>query len=180
MGSSSFRVSGLRGTLVAAALLIVLAGGLRLAGGAYSVPSASMEPTLLPGDHLLAVRYFGGAPARGHVVVFESPSGTSLVKRVIGMPGDSVQIDHGHVLINGEPLAENDHVAPSSSNAVTVHVVPQGHLFLLGDNRDHSADSREFGFVPVSAIVGRARMIYWSVEPGGSGVRWGRLFRSIE
>lgn len=180
MGSVSFRASGFRGVLFIAALLILLAGGLRFAGGAYSVPSASMEPTLLPGDHLLVIRYFGEGPERGHVVVFDSPSGTSLVKRVIGMPGDSVLIDHGNVLINGEPLVETDHVAPSTSEAVTVHVVPQGHLFLLGDNRDHSADSREFGFVPIGAVVGRARMIYWSVTPDGSGVRWSRLFHRVE
>lgn len=180
MGSFSFRASGIRGTLFAGALLILFAVALRFVGGAYSVPSASMEPTLLPGDHLLVVRYFGEEPLRGHVVVFDNPSGTSLVKRVIGLPGDSVQMDHGNVLVNGEPLVEGDHVAPSSSQDVTVHVVPQGHLFLLGDNRDHSADSREFGFVPVSAVVGRARMIYWSVAPGGSGVRWSRLFHSVE
>jgi signal peptidase I len=142
-----------------------------------------MEPTLLPGDHVLVVRYLLRGPRRGDVVVFADGSDEgSFIKRVIGLPGDSVQLAGGRVLINGEAFAEDAYAHPSESPSDTVHIVPRDHVFLLGDNRDHSFDSREFGFVPIGALVGRARLVYWSSSPAGhlAGVRWGRLFQSVE
>lgn len=170
-----------RHAMLLGAVILLSAGVLRLVTEAFAVPSSSMEPTLMPGDHLVVTRYLFRDPERGDVVVFEDESGATFVKRIIGLPGDSIQIEHGRVLLNGEPLDEASYVSPSHSDDVTVHVVPRDHLFLLGDNRDLSADSRAFGFVSRAAIVGRAALIYWSAEAAAESgsVRWGRLFRVI-
>lgn len=179
MGSSASSSPALRHAIVIGAAVILVALALRLFAQAYAVPSSSMEPALVPGDHLLVVRYLGARPQRGHVVVFNDGGGTARVKRVIGLPGDSVQIEQGHVLVNGEILLEESYAAPSRSAEGSVHVVPGAHYFLLGDNRDHSADSRSFGFVRDEAVVGRARLIYWSVSRSGE-IRWSRLLRIID
>lgn len=179
MGSSPDSSPAQRHAIVIGAAVLLVALSLRLLTEAYAVPSSSMEPTLVPGDHLIVIRYLGARPQRGHVVVFDDAAGTARVKRVIGLPGDSVQIEHGQVLVNGEILVEDAYAAPSLSAAGSVHVVPAGHYFLLGDNRDHSADSRSFGFVPDHAVVGRARLIYWSVSRPG-GIRWSRLLRMVD
>jgi signal peptidase I len=181
-GSTSTPVR-LRHALLTAVLVVLVALALRSVTQAFFVPSPSMEPTLLPGDHVLVVRYLLRGPRRGHVVVFAGRSDEgSFIKRVIGLPGDSVQLAGGQVLINGEAIAEDAYAHRSESPGDTVHIVPRDHIFLLGDNRDHSFDSREFGFVPIRAVVGRARLVYWSSSPGGdlSGVRWNRLFQSVE
>jgi len=155
-----------RHAILTVVLVLASAVGLRFVTEAFAVPSSSMAPTLLPGDHL--------------VVVFDDGTGTMFVKRVIGLSGDSVQVDGGRVLVNGAPLDEQAYTAPSRSSSVTVHVVPRGHLFLLGDNRDHSEDSRTFGFVSRQALVGRARLIYWSsTVDAPRTVRWERVIRVI-
>jgi len=182
MGNDPVLTRRTRHAIFVGIAIILLAVGLRVFTEAFSVPSSSMEPTLLPGDHLFAVRYLFRHPGRGDVVIFEDESGTTFVKRIIGVPGDSVQLERGRVLVNGEPLNEVAYAAPSHSEAVSVHVVPKGHFFLLGDNRDHSADSRAFGFVSSDALIGRARFVYWSStrDTEGMTVRWSRLFRPIE
>ena len=169
-----------RHAILTVVLVLASAVGLRFVTEAFAVPSSSMAPTLLPGDHLVVVRYLLGEPRRGDVVVFDDGTGTMFVKRVIGLSGDSVQVDGGRVLVNGAPLDEEAYTAPSRSSSVTVHVVPRGHLFLLGDNRDHSEDSRTFGFVSRQALVGRARLIYWSTTVDAPRtVRWERVIRVI-
>ncbi len=182
---------------------------------AFKIPSESMEPTLLVGDHLLVNKFiFESSGAwydrllpyraigRGDVVVFKFPyqKHPYYVKRIIGLPGDHIRIVNSVVYVNGQqqkqPFAEFDASAydPFAENfppttmdyfdaAVLpqwaaelpqyVHdgqlVVPPGHYFVMGDNRDHSWDSRYWGFVPKDAIMGRPVVIYWSIkEPGQS------------
>ncbi len=162
-------------------VVLLCAVGLRLVTEAYSVTSSSMAPTLLPGDHVLVTPYLTATPGLRDIVVFEGGSDTTIVKRVIGLSGDSVQIIGGKVLINGLALDEEFYAHSAQGSGDSVHIVPKGHLFLLGDNRDASTDSRVFGFVPRNAVVGRARFIYWSTsspETGGS-TRWHRLFKVI-
>jgi signal peptidase I len=178
---------------------------------AFKIPSQSMEPTLLVGDHLLVNKFvFGGRGhwydavlpyrdvRRGDVIVFKFPfqDHPHYVKRVVGMPGDRVKITDQKVYVNGqrldEPYAYHDPLAPSDSflykfppaspdellstmqpewaSEISSHVadgelvVPPGRYFAMGDNRDHSWDSRYWGFVDREAIMGRPLVIYWSLE----------------
>ena len=182
------------------------------------IPSPSMERTILIGDHLLVERFGYDAgvpftnwhlplwrdPERQQVIVFHAPlpGSPDLIKRVIGLPGERVEIRHGVVLVNGHPLAE-PYVArdPRASDDFAPITVPPDSYFVLGDNRRNSYDSRYWGFVPRRAIVGRALLIYLSVdgpgdvwEPGHFGerlvtygdaivhpsrVRWTRFFRML-
>lgn len=169
--SSVFYVAMLRTLLKPIAIAIALGILVRAAVQIYSIPSGSMAPTLEPGDQIVVTPYFGGAPDRGHIVVFQSPvEDELLVKRVIAVPGEVVDSRLGRVRIGGYTLAE-PYVHPvAASGAISALVIPQESYFVLGDNRDDSIDSRAWGVVPRSAIVGRARMILWSspVEAGDS------------
>lgn len=182
------------------------------------IPSASMEQTLLIGDHLLVSRIgydaelpFTGLhlplwrdPQRGQMIVFRAPLPglPDYVKRVIGVPGDRLEIRQGQVWINGEALAE-----PYRNGGTAAHenfgpvVVPAGKYFVMGDNRPNSYDSRYWGFVPRENLVGSPVVIYMSVnapeyawQPGQlrerflaylnalfhpSQVRWKRLFTTF-
>ena len=182
---------------------------------AFKIPSASMEGTLLIGDHLLVNKFiFGGSGAwyekalpyrpleRGDIIVFKYPYADHqhFVKRVIGLPGDRLKMVDQQMFVNGKPLNEpyvvHDHdqlanydpfntsfpprrdqmisqqVVTESGWRETLRsyvqgdeiVVPPGKLFAMGDNRDHSSDSRYWGFVDRSAIMGRPFLIYWSVD----------------
>jgi signal peptidase I len=134
----------------------------------FAIPSASMAPTLLPGEQVAVTPYsapWRSEPARGDVVVFRSVDrpGEFLVKRVIALPGDHVEIRRGFVRLNGRALAE-PYLASRSGNAdVPPEIVPAGCVWVLGDNRGDSADSRRWGFLPREQIVGRARVTL----PGG-------------
>jgi len=167
---------------------------------AFRIPTPSMEPTLLVGDHLLVDKSVygslrtggvrGGAAApgwlpargvrRGDVVVFRSPvePGRDLVKRCLGLPGETVAVRDGGVWIDGRPLAEGGYRHPGGGavDALTGGgwgfgpvVVPAGTYFCFGDHRDASLDSRAWGPVPASAVVGRALLIYASCENAPSG-----------
>ena len=194
---------------------------------AFKIPSASMESTLLIGDHLLVNKFiFGGTGAwyekllpyrqleRGDIIVFKYPYADHqhFVKRVIGLPGDHLKVVDGDVYINGRRLNEPYAVHYSSvfsdpfnyslptvkgqmmsPNAIPEWkpqikkyvqgdeiVVPPGKFFAMGDNRDHSQDSRYWGFVDRDAIMGRPFLIYWSVEAtsgdySGDSTFWQRL-----
>jgi signal peptidase I len=171
----------------------------------YSMPSGSMIPTLRVGDHFHVLKTANPheVPQRGDVVVFNIPSkGTDYVKRVIGLPGDTVQMQGGLLFINGsavtrEPAGDYDdgrgrvltlyrEILPGGRSHdivergdddfldnTPVFTVPPGHLFMLGDNRDNSQDSRlaDFGFIPVGNLIGRATFIYWSSDLGRIGTR---------
>lgn len=147
-------------------IAIALALGLlaRAAVHIYSIPSASMAPTLEPGDQIVVTPYFfGGAPERGHIVVFRSPGGDDMiVKRIVGVPGDLVESRLGRLRVGGYTVAEPYVRRVTATGSIASQLIPQESYFVLGDNRDDSIDSRSWGVVPRSAIVGRARMILWS------------------
>jgi len=168
----------------------------------FVVPSASMTPTVLPGDRILADKTVGQRGGtrlwRGALAVFVSPNDRSLmyIKRVIALPGDRVDIDGDGVRVNGRALATGEGapaglarehgdrgpytvVPRAAGDAGPVHLsVPDGQVFLLGDNRGTSVDSRRFGTVPLADVKGVARQVWFSAGRGGeygSGVRWGRV-----
>jgi len=162
---------------------------------AFEIPSGSMRPTLQEGDCILALKPVYGLkmpwtgrvlvpvaePERGDVVVFDAPPtpGQDYVKRVVAVAGDTVETRNGRLRVNGRPLADDpgryDPAAPKGDFGPVR--VPPGKLFVMGDNRNHSFDSRYWGFVDLEAVRGRAVAIYWSWDPDGWGVRWSRMGR---
>lgn len=110
-----------------------------------------------------------GGPQRGDVIVFEPPNrpGEDYVKRIIGLPGEKVEIRSGQVYINGTPLAEPFKPTPGSYTMSNPVVVPEGQVFVLGDNRNNSNDSHNWGTLPLEKIVGRAWVSYWPPDEWG-------------
>jgi signal peptidase I len=215
----------------------------------FNIPSGSMKATLLVGDYLFVSKYSYGysryslpfglhlfdgrvwaaPPQRGDIVVFKLPrdNSTDYIKRVIGLPGDKIQMINGILQINGQPVKHervDDYVTTDEFGAETrvaryretlpngvsylmldldpngfedntgVFEVPPDHYFMMGDNRDNSTDSRVppsaggVGFVPFENLVGRAEIIFFSVDEGASAwqvwqwpwtVRWDRLFKVL-
>lgn len=172
---------------------------------AFKIPSGSMVPTLVVGDHILVNKFIYGIkipftdktlievsePERGDVIVFKFPldSGKDYIKRVIGLPGDRIQIVNKHLFINGKP-APDSHAFYSESIPRAISdrdnfgpiTVPPEMLFVMGDNRDDSHDARfwkdEKGnrvYVPLSYVKGKALFIYWSWDRKHFSVRWSRL-----
>ena len=163
---------------------------------AFKIPSGSMENTLLVGDHIFVNKFVYGyhvpftkgrilaftTPKRGDIVVFVFPEDPSkdFIKRVIGTPGDVVEIRQKTVYINGVPLAEkytrfadgkdSDGFVRGRDNMPPVRV-PPGKLFMMGDNRDRSYDSRFWGFVDMDAVIGKAMFIYFSID-WNRGIGW--------
>jgi signal peptidase I len=203
----------------------------------FSIPSGSMRPTLLEGDYLFVTKWaygysrhslpfspnifsgriWGSSPERGDVVVFKFPPDPSLdyIKRVIGLPGDRIQMKGGQLFINGvgvprtktgviddpdvtEQVGPVDVYRETLPNGVSYDtldltpngvgddtrefVVPEGHYFMMGDNRDNSTDSRfSVGFVPEENLVGRANIIFFSIGGGASPLevwKWPSLMRA--
>ncbi|HET6175146.1 MAG TPA: signal peptidase I [Gaiellales bacterium] len=131
----------------------------------FAIPSESMEPTLSPGDHVLVEKlsYRFGSPRRGDLVVFRAPDGGSLaVKRVVGLGGDHVAIEDGLLAVNGhlqrEPYVDQSRVDSVYFGPV---VVPRGDVFVMGDNRADSHDSRDYGGVPRRSLIGRVLVTLW-------------------
>ncbi len=217
---------------------------------AFKIPSKSMVPTLLVGDHIFVNKFIYGLripftkkwithfqePKRGEVVVFIYPRNESLdfIKRVVGLPGDKIQVEDQNLLINGEKIntypviisgvdtQDNRRLniekieGPDFGNRFaslpyftewkeyrffvedlkeTPHfiqryhfgrheqfslTVPPGHFFVMGDNRDNSSDSREWGFVPMENLKGRAMFVWLSLDSDRGGVRWRRFGKWIE
>jgi len=137
---------------------------------ATQVYGQSMEPNLHAGQRLIVekISYRLHPPRRGDIVVLRmsEEGGNFLIKRVIGLPGESVEIRDQQVFVNGYPLTE-PYVQPSPAGSIPVCLVPVGHIFVLGDNRGFSNDSRSFGPVPVSNVIGRAWIRYWPPEQVG-------------
>ena len=136
---------------------------------AFSIPSVSMERTLLVGDRVLVNKLsdHGHTPHRGDVVVFKRPPGEEaaaikdLIKRVIGLPGDTVSAQDGRLYLNGKALSE-PYLADGTRTVMDQSVtVPAGHVFVMGDNRTQSRDSRFFGPIKISSIIGKAFVRVW-------------------
>jgi signal peptidase I len=165
--------------LVETALLLIVAFVLAQGVKAFIVqpfviPTGSMVPTIGIGDYVLAEKLsyrFGGAPHPGDIVVFDDPNKEhpQLIKRVIAVAGQTVDVRDDHVYVNGTALPEPYvHGEPTTPGTVTTPlVVPSGHVWLMGDNRPNSGDSRYFGPQPVSAIHGRAFWTYWPPDEFG-------------
>lgn len=154
----------LRTLLEPIAIAIALALLLRMAVQIYSIPSASMAPTLLPGDRILVTRYLRADPEPGDVIVFVSPVNgeETLVKRVVGEAGDLIESRQGRLVIGGRTPPEPYLAEAAATGEISALIVPADCYFVLGDNRRDSVDSRSWGVVRRSAIQGRARMILWS------------------
>jgi signal peptidase I len=147
------------------AIAIVLAFGVRAALRLYVIPSSSMAPTLVPGDHIVVTPYrFGKKPKRGDIIVFRSPRAADelMIKRVIGTPGDLVETRAGRVIVCGHALPEPYVAAQAASGVISAQIIPADSYFVLGDNRADSLDSRSWGVLPRDAVLGKARMILWS------------------
>lgn len=226
---------------------VIIAFGVRtFAYEPFNIPSGSMIPTLLIGDYLFVSKFsygyskhtvafglpvfegrvFGSAPERGDVAVFKLPrdNKTDYIKRVVGLPGDTVQVIGGVLHINGQPVKRervSDYVTHDAlgrqvpitqyretlPNGRThliieetdrgplddtpIYRVPEGHVFMMGDNRDNSLDSRvpsQVGYVPLENLVGRAEFIFFSLDEGTRfyelwrwpfDLRFGRLFEGV-
>jgi len=211
----------------------------------FSIPTASMQSTMMIGDYFVASKFSWGlgkysfplpvplgdrilafsTPQRGDIAVFHNePTGEDYIKRIIGMPGDRVQMREGRLWINGE-MVEREEIGTgmdtdsnSSTVAVTLYLetlpggvthtiqeisdnqpldntaeyaVPAGHYFMMGDNRDRSADSRvlrQVGYVPATSLIGKAEARFfsirdnlppWQVWQWPANVRWDRMFQSV-
>jgi signal peptidase I len=165
LGSRRLRAAPLAAS---ALLLVVLAFALRTwVAEPFAIPSESMAPTLRPGDHVLVEKlsYRFGSPHRGDLVVFTAPDGGSLaVKRVVGLAGDRVAIEDGVLAVNGH-LEQESYVDQSQVDSVYFGpvAVPRGDVFVLGDNRADSHDSRDYGPVPRRSLIGRVLVTLWPV-----------------
>ena len=180
---------------------------------AFKIPSGSMKETLLIGDHILVSKFAYGThipneipflniklfddiiffpkqPERGDIIVFKYPKDEKrdFIKRVIGIPGDLLEVRHQKVFINGKPY-EDRHArhteSPSDSSLVPRDdfgpvLVPDNHLFMMGDNRENSQDSRYWGFLDINKVRGKALMIYWSWNQLESWVRFDRFGKILE
>lgn len=142
---------------------------------AFKIPSGSMLPTLQIGDHILVNKFmYSFAPIqRGDIIVFKFPQDETrdFIKRVIGLPGETLEIRGKRVLINGDPLQESYAVYSDGPFArggdrdrLGPLVIPAGQLFMMGDNRDHSMDSRVWGFLDARKIKGKAFIVYFSIR----------------
>jgi signal peptidase I len=167
---------------------------------AFKIPSRSMVPALLVGDHLLVNKFIYGVKIpyfrktiipftdlqRGDIVVFIYPNDRTkdFIKRVIGIGGDTIEINNKKIFINGKGYTDtfgiyNDSVIyPRTMQPRDNYgpvTVPKGSIFVMGDNRDESADSRFWGFVDLKDVEGKAFIIYWSWDREDSSLRWRRL-----
>jgi signal peptidase I len=166
-------VTGRRALLAGAALLVGALVVVRLAvAEPFRIPSDSMKPTLRSGDHVLVdkLAYDDASPARGDLAVFEAPgTGEIMLKRVVAVPGDTVGIEDGILVVDGRRPRE-PYTDPSAIDSVyfgPVRVAP-GTVFVLGDNRADSRDSRDFGAIRKDALIGRVETRIWPPARWGS------------
>ncbi|MCJ7773009.1 MAG: signal peptidase I [Desulfobacterales bacterium] len=178
-------------------LLIVLIAALSLTKTyfyqPYKIPAKSMIPTLLAGDHILVNKffYYVHEPLPGDVIIFELPRNPkqAFIKRIIGKPGDKIEIKAKALYINdiviSEPYTINTdpQIIPQKAQPRDFFgpiIVPKNHLFMLGDNRDYSSDSRFWGFLPIDGVKGKVSNIYWSWDNENKNVRWERIGKFIK
>jgi signal peptidase I len=169
---------------------------------AFKIPSPSMVPTLLVGDHILVNKFLFGfrvpfadgkimairEPERGDVIVFRYPRDRKLdfIKRCVAIGGETVEIRDKQVFINGEPTAFPQAVFLDEGSYLTKRdtfgpvTVPEGKVFVMGDNRDNSNDSRFWGFVDVAEVKGKAIVIYWSWDKSRTWPRFNRIGDGID
>ena len=154
----------------------------RRSGQGFVLEGDSMAPTVMERDYVMANKTVT-VRQRGEVIVFEPAAGStrpSSIGRVIGLPGDRVAVHDGRAIVNDVPLVEPYIVAPKSLGYRFGPVsVPSGTLFVLGDNRGVSRDSRYWGFLPVRDVVGRVNLIYFSQEPVTGAIRWERIGQPV-
>ena len=147
-------------------LAVVLYFGINAVSARVRVDGFSMRPTLQDGEYILVnkLAYKTGEPHRGDIVVFIFPVNPQedLIKRVIGLPGESVSVHNGIVSVSGVPLTEPYIASPPAYDGDWT--VPEGQLFVLGDNRNDSRDSHQWGLLPIENVIGRAVLIYWPPE----------------
>ena len=196
----TFRKSTIREYFESIVIAVILALFVRTwVVQAFKIPTGSMENNLLIGDHLLVNKFvFGPEPLtleravlpvrdirRRDIVVFKYPDEPSrdFIKRVIGLPGETIELRNKKVFVNGQPLdepyvhfLEGSHVAAEVTSSDVRErygpvTVPAGQYFVMGDNRDNSQDSRYWGFLPRHYIKGKALVIYWSYDAGGEEPR---------
>jgi signal peptidase I len=150
-------------TVVLAAVLFL---GINAISSRIRVDSFSMEPTLFKGDYVVVnkLSYKIGSPERGDIVVFRYPPSPDeqYIKRVVGLPGDRIHISDGEVFVNDDLLIE-PYLGVSTKSGGD-WVVPEDSLFVMGDNRNNSSDSRVWGMVPFDNLVGKAFVVYWPPE----------------
>ena len=191
-----------RENLEAIAIAVVLALFIRtFVVQAFKIPSGSMLETLQIGDHILVNKFIYGThvpfthivlfplrdPARGDIVVFRFPMDEKrdFIKRVIGLPGDTVEIRNKVVYVNGKRLEDpyvvhrDQNIIPGERDNFGPVTVPEGSYFVMGDNRDGSFDSRFWGFVKREQILGKALVIYWSWDRERHWPRFDRIGRVI-
>ena len=153
-------------TLILSVLLFV---GINQISARIKVDGISMKPTLQDGEFVIVnkLAYRFGEPQFGDVIIFHYPRNPDqdYIKRVIGLPGDSVRISNGSVIVNGETIDEPYIAAPPNYNSVWE--VPQDSIFVLGDNRNQSSDSHNWGPVPLENVIGKALLIYWPPDQWG-------------
>lgn len=163
--------------LVAIALVIAITVRLFIAEPRF-IPSPSMVPTLAVGDRLLVekVSYRLHPPQQGDIVVFEPPpqlqeygytASQAFIKRVIALPGQTVQVTQGSLYVDGQPLAEN-YILEAPAYEMPPIEVPADSLFVMGDNRNDSNDSHVWGFLPAQNVIGRAVLRFWPLDKAGS------------
>ena len=155
---------------------------------AYRMPAVSMEPALLAGDRILVNKfiYWNGEPKRGDIIVFEYPPDPSkdFVKRVAGIAGDVLEIRNNRVILNGKEESE-EYVKSDSNSKIGERffgpiTIPEKSLFVLGDYRDQSYDSRYWGCVRTDQVKGKVASVYWSWDSEQLAVRWERIGMQIE
>jgi signal peptidase I len=149
-------------TVIIAAAVFAL---LRLTVQSYTVVMSSMEPTFQQGDCIMVskVSYRSTGPQRGDVIVFDPPfdSQFPFIKRVVGLPGETVEIKDGKVSINGTTMEEDEYIAAQPNYTMSAIEIPEDEYFVLGDNRNNSTDSSRGWTVPRDNIIGKAWFTYW-------------------
>ena len=220
MSADAFKKSVSREYFESLVIAVILALFIRtFVVQAFKIPTGSMEQNLLIGDHLLVNKFVFGpamsgveravlpakAIARRDVVVFKYPEDPErdFIKRVIGLPGDKIEVRRKRVFVNDQPLDEHDvyyigEPPPPLTDSGAGETqesngdprewygpvtVPADHYFVMGDNRDNSQDSRYWGFLPRDYVKGKALVIYWSYDAAEgnvlTGTRWNRLLHQV-